>query len=188
MADSTVDPKPTKAKRASTRAKAPAAEAAAAGTEPAKARFAKAVEEVRAGAQAMGRDAQGRAEVYREKAVATGGELLEEAKVMGEQAKVRAAELANEGKTKASDAISSLGQVVADTAATIDEKLGPKYGDYARTAARSMQETAAKLEAKEIGELGEDAKEFVRKSPGVALGVAAVAGFMLARFFRKSED
>mgnify|MGYP000951480368 CR=1 FL=1 len=82
------------------------------------------------------------------------------------------------------DAISSLGKIVSDNAGVIDEKLGTRYGDYARTAARSMQETAAKIEAKDLAELGEDAKEFVRKKPGVAIGIAAVVGFFVARLFR----
>ena len=51
-----------------------------------------------------------------------------------------------------------------------------------RSAARSIQETAAKLEAKDLGELGDDVKEFVRKSPGVAIGVAAIAAIKLITF------
>ncbi len=166
-------------------AAAPATQAAA---DPAKAKFAKAIEDAKSGAQALKTEAQAKAEAYREKAAATGGEWLDEAKAMGGQAKERAAELAVEGKTKASDAIASLGQIVAENAPALDEKLGPKYGDYARTAARSMQETAAKLEAKDLNELGDDAKEFVRKSPGLAVGLAAVAGFMIARLFKKSDS
>ena len=54
---------------------------------------------------------------------------------------------------------------MSENAGTIDDKLGAKYGDYARTAARTMQETAAKIDSKDIGELGDDAKEFVRKKP-----------------------
>ena len=77
---------------------------------------------------------------------------------------------------------------MADNAATIDEKLGARYGDYARTAARTMQETAAKIEAKDLDELGEDAKQFVRKSPGMAIGIAALFGFMLSRLFKRSGD
>ena len=68
--------------------------------------------------------------------------------------------------------------------AMIDEKVGPKYGDYARSAAKSIQDAADWVEQKDLVELGEDAKEFVRKSPGLAVGLAAVAGFMLARLFR----
>ena len=47
-----------------------------------------------------------------------------------------------------------------------------------------MQESAAKLDSKDLNELGDDAKEFVRKSPGLAIGIAAVAGFLLSRVFK----
>jgi hypothetical protein len=78
--------------------------------------------------------------------------------------------------------------IVSDNAAVIDEKLGLKYGDYARKAASTLQDTAVRLDEKDLAELGEDAKEFVRKSPGVAIAGAAVAGFLLARLFRGSND
>lgn len=110
--------------------------------------------------------------------------MAEEAKVKGQQAKDKAWELANEGKAKASTAMSGIGKLVSDNAPAIDEKVGPKYGDYARSAAKSIQDAADWVEHKDLGELGEDAKEFVRKSPGLAVGLAAVAGFMLARLFR----
>jgi ElaB/YqjD/DUF883 family membrane-anchored ribosome-binding protein len=101
------------------------------------------------------------------------------------QAKVEAGELARDGKEKASEALASLGRMVAENAAVLDDKFGTRYGDYARTAARSLQETAATLDNKSVEELGEDAREFVRKSPGTAVGIAAFAGFFFARLFRK---
>lgn len=177
--------KPT-AKKAAPR-KPAAKKAAATKTAPAseaKAKFSKAIAEARAGAQALGKEAQVRAGAYREQLTAKSGDWVGEAKDMAGQAKERAGELAVEGKARASDALASLGKIVADNAGTIDEKLGTRYGDYARTAARSMQETAAKIEAKDLGELGDDAKEFVRKSPGLAIGIAAVAGFMFSRLFK----
>lgn len=179
---------PARKKPAAPRKPKAAAAVAAVATDAPKAKFAKAIEDAKAGVQTLKTEAQAKAEVYREKAAATGGELLDEAKAIGNQAKERAAELAVEGKAKASDAIAGIGQLVAENAPAIDEKLGPKYGDYARTAARTMQETAAKLEAKDLNELGDDAKEFVRKSPGLAVGLAAVAGFMIARLFKKSDS
>lgn len=106
-----------------------------------------------------------------------------EVKAYGEQAKTKAGELAHDGKAKTSEALTSLGKAVTENASKIDDKLGEKYGDYARSAGRSIQETAAKLDAKTVDELGEDAKEFVRKSPGLAVGLAAVAGFVIARMF-----
>ena len=139
-------------------------------------------------AGALGKDAQERAGEYREQLADRSSDLLDEARALGGQAKAKAAAYAETGKTRASDALTGLGRIVADSAETIDDKLGVKYGDYARGAARSIHETAAKLDSKELGELGEDAREFVRKSPGVAVGLAAVAGFMLARMFRGSED
>jgi ElaB/YqjD/DUF883 family membrane-anchored ribosome-binding protein len=76
---------------------------------------------------------------------------------------------------------------VGDTATQIDEKVGEQYGDYARKASRGLQEASAKLEAKSVEEIGEDAREFVRKSPGTAVGIAAVLGFLVARLFRSGK-
>lgn len=151
-------------------------------------KFAKAIEEAKAGAQALRGEAQAKAGAYREQMGARREEFLGEARAMGDQARERATELAYEGKARASSALANLGQIVEDNAPTIDEKLGAKYGDYARQAARTMNETAAKIEAKELAELGEDAKEFVRKSPGLAIGLAAAAGFLVSRLFKKSES
>ncbi len=168
---------------------APIAARASAAPEPvAKQRFAKAIEEAKAGAQALTKEAQERASAYHEKATSQSNEWLDEARELGDQARERAFILAQEGKAKASEAISGLGKIVEDNAATIDEKVGPKYGDYARSAARSMQDAAGKLDSKDLVEMGEDAKEFVRKSPGVAVAVAAAAGFVLARLFRRSGN
>ncbi len=152
-----------------------------AGEKPAKERFARAIEEAKAGVQALSSEAQERADLYREKLSSTGGEWTA-------QAKEKATGYAQGGKAKASEAISGVGKLVADNANLIDEKIGLKYGEYARSAAQSMQDVAARLDAKDLDELAEDAKEFVRKSPGLAVGMAAVAGFMLARMLRGSND
>ncbi|MCR2833935.1 hypothetical protein [Parerythrobacter lacustris] len=146
------------------------------GSAEAKTRFNAALEEAKAGAAALKTEAADRAMAYRDQAKGKSQDWAADAKT-------KAGELAVEGKTKASDAIASLGKVVADNAVTIDERFGEKYGDYARKASRGLQETSAKLDAKGIDELGEDAREFVRKSPGTAIGIAAVAGFLLARLF-----
>ncbi|MEP3051312.1 MAG: hypothetical protein ABJP48_09430 [Erythrobacter sp.] len=154
----------------------------------AKSRFNAALEEAKAGAAALRAEAGERAGSYRENAMTKGDDLVTEAKAYGEQARSKAGDLAVEGKTAASDAIASVGRVVGDTAEQIDERFGEQYGDYARRASRTLVETSAKIDAKNIDELGDDAREFVRKSPGVAVGIAAVAGFLLARLFRGSRD
>lgn len=153
--------------------------------EEAKSRFNAALEEARAGAAALKAEAGQVVGSYREQARGKSTDLVADAKDYGNEAKARAGELAVEGKARASDALAALGQLVAENAAKIDENFGPQYGDYARTAARSLQENAARLEAKTFEELGEDAKTFVREKPGTALGIAAVAGYLLSRLFRR---
>jgi ElaB/YqjD/DUF883 family membrane-anchored ribosome-binding protein len=157
----------------------------------AKSRFTAAMEEARAGAEALRDEAMQRGKAYQEKIAGASGQWHDDARTYAADAKVKAAALASEGKTRASDALAAVGKTIADTASTVDEKLGPQYGDYARNAARWTQETAAKLESKDFAELGEDVKEFVRKSPGTALGIAAVAGFVVSRMLSgsgRSED
>jgi ElaB/YqjD/DUF883 family membrane-anchored ribosome-binding protein len=151
------------------------------GETPAKERFAKAIEEAKAGAQALGKEAQDRADLYRDKLTSQSGEWTS-------QAREKATGYAIEGKAKASEGIAALGKLVSDNAGLIDEKVGPKYGEYARSAAQSLQDVSARLDAKELEELAEDAKEFVRKSPGLAIGMAAVGGFLLARLLKGSSD
>jgi ElaB/YqjD/DUF883 family membrane-anchored ribosome-binding protein len=146
--------------------------------EEAKSRFNTALEEARAGAALLGAEARERASAY-------GVQARERSDDWTAEAKTKATELAYEGKAKATEALSGLGKIVGDNAATIDEKLGQQYGDYARNASRSLQSTAEKLDQKSIEQIGEDAREMVRKSPAAAVGLAALAGFLLARIFRR---
>ena len=144
----------------------------------AKSRFNAALDEARAGAALLGAEARDRASAYGVQARERGDDWTSEAKT-------RATELAYEGKARASEALSGLGRLVGDNAATIDDRLGSQYGDYARSASQSLQSTAAKLDQKSVEQLGEDAREMVRKSPAAAVGLAALAGFLLARLFRR---
>ncbi|WP_202386135.1 hypothetical protein [Allopontixanthobacter confluentis] len=168
-------------------------------TAEAKTRFNAALDEAKAGAAALKAEATTRATAYKAQAKGKSHDLMGDAKAYGADAKIKAADLAGEakvkagdlaveGKAKASDAISGLGKMVADNAGLIDDKLGAKYGDYARSASRSLQDTAAKLDAKTVDELSEDARAMVRKSPAAAVGIAAVIGFMFARLFSGSKD
>lgn len=182
MAESTT-PKSSRSAKAKATESAPADNRA-----EARSKFTAALEEAKAGVAALGREAQVQADTIKEKAMTKQADWQSEAKAYGDQAKAKAGELATQGKAKTSEALGAFGKAVSDNAGLIDDKLGEKYGDYARSAARSIQETAAKLDAKSVEDLGEDAKEFVRKSPGLAVGLAAVAGFVIARMMKGSND
>lgn len=202
MAEATTTPTGAKPKTAKMSARNPGAPKSPGGTTPlpetagtpasntgeAKSRFNAALDEAKAGAAALKAEAGERAQVYSSQARSRGEDWLAEAKTYGEQAKGKAGELAVDGKTKAAEALSSLAKAVSDTAPTVDEKLGAKYGDYARSAARSLHETSARLDAKSVEELQDNARETIRKSPGLAVGIAAVGGFLLARLFRGRSD
>jgi ElaB/YqjD/DUF883 family membrane-anchored ribosome-binding protein len=91
---------------------------------------------------------------------------------------------AEKGKDRATEAVGSIGKLIRDSAATIDENVGKEYGNYARSAADAVDGFASKLDAKDVDAIAEDARQFVRKSPAVAIGAAAAIGFVLARLIR----
>lgn len=95
----------------------------------------------------------------------------------------KAREVATEVKDMASDAVHGLARIISDSAGAIDDNVGPKYGDYARTAAQSVSDAADRLRAKHVDEIAEDTREFVRTKPAAAVGIAAVLSLMLAKIF-----
>ncbi len=151
----------------------------------AKGHFAKAVEEAKAGAQSLGKEAQERAGEYREKFNQRKDEWSDKGREKGSEAKDKAYDYANLGKAKASETLTGLAKLVEDNAALIDEKVGVQYGNYARSAGVSIQDAATRLDEKTLEDLGADAREFVREKPALAVGIAVAAGYALARLFRR---
>ena len=107
---------------------------------------------------------------------------------MKDKATDRAREAAESGKDKASEALEGFGKILRDSAGQIDEKVGAQYGDYARRAADAVDDFAGKVDAKQVDDILEDTRQFIRKSPGVAIGAAAAIGFVLARLVRSGRD
>lgn len=96
--------------------------------------------------------------------------------------------LVGQGLERSSEALANVSKLVGETAEGLDERLGAEYGDYARKAATAIDEVANSLASKDPDELIEDTRNFVRKSPGVALAGAAIVGFALARLVRSGLD
>ena len=92
--------------------------------------------------------------------------------------------LVGQGLERGSEALANVSKLVGDTASGLDERLGEEYGDYARKAAGAIEDVANSLASKDADELIEDTRNFVRKSPGVALAGAAIVGFALARLVK----
>ena len=104
------------------------------------------------------------------------------------QAADKARDLVGQGLTRSSEAIGNVSKLIGDTADGLDERLGTEVGDYARKAATSLEDVANRLATKDADELIDDTRAFVKKSPGVALGIAAVAGFALVRLVKSGLD
>jgi hypothetical protein len=117
---------------------------------------------------------------------AAGTRIAEEFGRLRGQAAEKAFAFAAQGKDRATSALDELAKVVNDAAATVDEKVGSEYGDYARRAANAVSDAAAGLRGKEVEALYEDARAFVSKSPAIAVGAAIVVGFALARLARSA--
>ncbi|QLC24212.1 sedoheptulose 7-phosphate cyclase [Parasphingopyxis algicola] len=110
--------------------------------------------------------------------------IKDEASNLKTQATQQAREYATQGKDKATGAIRDVSAAMDDAAKSVDERLGESYGEYARMAAGAVSTFAEKLEGKEVEDMLRDAENFVRRSPVVAIGIAAVAGFAIARLVK----
>ncbi|WP_454883920.1 hypothetical protein [Sphingomonas oryzagri] len=104
------------------------------------------------------------------------------------QASDKAREYADEGKARASAGLDSVAKMISDSATTIDDKLGGAYGDYARKAGDAVAGFSASLRDKDVEELFDDARDLVRRSPAIAIGAAAAAGFVIARIVKAGSD
>jgi ElaB/YqjD/DUF883 family membrane-anchored ribosome-binding protein len=100
----------------------------------------------------------------------------------------KAREYATAGKDKTADLLDSLSHTVDDLARSVDERLGTTYGDYARKAASAVSGMADTLKGKDVDDLVENTRDFVRKQPVVAIGAAAAVGFLLTRLLRAGSN
>jgi ElaB/YqjD/DUF883 family membrane-anchored ribosome-binding protein len=107
---------------------------------------------------------------------------------LSEQAADKARGFVGQGLERGSTTLANVSKLIGDTADGLDEKLGSQYGDYARSAATKLEQVAARLADKNPDELIDDTREFVQKSPGIALAGAAVVGFALVRLVKSGLD
>ncbi len=96
--------------------------------------------------------------------------------------------IVTQGLERSAEALANVGKLVGDTAGGLEERLGPEFGEYARRAADTIESTANSIASKDADELIDDTRNFVRKSPGVALAGAAIIGFALARLIKTGLD
>jgi len=104
------------------------------------------------------------------------------------QAGDRVRGFADDGKARAASMIDEFGGVLSDAARSVDERLGEDYGRYAHRAADAVSSFAGSVRDKSVDDIIDNTRDFVRKSPAVAIGIAAVAGFALMRVIKTGLD
>jgi hypothetical protein len=112
------------------------------------------------------------------------GKAKETTSKLASEAVTAARHAANEGKDRASDALNGVSKAVEGAASLVEDKVGPAYGNYARKAADQVSGFAQTLQSKDIDDLIDDTRNFVRKQPMVAIGAAAAIGFVLTRLIK----
>ncbi len=116
---------------------------------------------------------------------AGGQDLADHAATLRDQAVDKLRSFADLGKEQVTNSIDGL----VDAAREIADKLGGKggpIGDYAHTAVDTLEGWAATVKGKSIDDLIDDGRDFARRSPAAAVGIAVVAGFALSRFLKTS--
>jgi ElaB/YqjD/DUF883 family membrane-anchored ribosome-binding protein len=104
------------------------------------------------------------------------------------QAAGRVRGFADEGKGRVTGLLENVSEVINDAARSVDERLGEDYGDYAHRAASAVADFAGRIRDRSVDDIVDDTRDFVRKSPAIAIGIAAVAGFALIRVVKSGLD
>lgn len=117
-----------------------------------------------------------------------GGAFFERIEQFRTQGYDKARDYAVTGKDKATGALDDLLATINDAAGQIDGKIGAQYGDYARKAAESLGGFNDALKGKDVDELFADARALIARAPAVAVGTAAVLGFVIARLAKAGID
>src|SRR3569623_95718 len=95
---------------------------------------------------------------------------------------------AEDGKARGGGVLDELSKMMGDAAGTVDEMVGAQYGQYARSAADAVSGFSESLKSKNVDDILADARDFVKKSPAIAIGTAAALGFVLMRLIKSGLD
>jgi ElaB/YqjD/DUF883 family membrane-anchored ribosome-binding protein len=109
------------------------------------------------------------------------GQVREQVYGLKEQATDKARQLADTGKGQVTSTLNNLTEIVNEAARAVDERFGEQYGQYAHRAADAVSSLATTIDGKSLEDLVDDTRSAVRKSPAIAVGTAALLGFVLMR-------
>ena len=118
-------------------------------------------------------------------ASSVGGSFREQTMNLRSQATDKLRGIADEGKQQVTNSLDGLVDAAREIANRIGDKGGP-LGGYAITAAETLEHWASAVKDKSVEDIIDDGREFIRQQPGMAVGIAVAAGFVLTRLLKVS--
>lgn len=102
-----------------------------------------------------------------------------------DQATDRVHDAAKDGKSRADAMIEGVALAATEFADRFDGDT--QVGKLVRASAETVSDWSTTMRSKSVDELVESSRTVVRQSPGLAIGAAVAAGFILSRFLKASE-
>ena len=136
------------------------------------------------GVKATATAAQERA---RDQLAETGDVLRHSASDAVQQARTKIGDVAEEQKHRAAAGIRGVAHSLHNMARSLEREHRDIVAQYAHVAADQLDRTAHVLDHRSMAEMADDVEAFAHRRPGVFVGGAFAAGFLLARLIRNSR-
>lgn len=116
----------------------------------------------------------------------TGREYGSAAMETVQSAKERGESMLEESKRALANEVGGIERALRRTASELEREHQRAAGRYAERAANSLEQISHALREQDLDALIERTEDFARREPGVFLGGAVAAGFLLTRFLKSS--
>ncbi|MBA2410066.1 MAG: hypothetical protein H0V62_09960 [Gammaproteobacteria bacterium] len=116
----------------------------------------------------------------------TADQVKQQARDAAQQAKTQADSMLGEQQQAAAGQLQGVAKALRKTAEQLDSQDQGPVARYAERAADSLDSLGDKLRDRDIDSLAAQVQDFARQQPGVFLGGAVAAGFLVARFLKSS--
>ncbi len=116
----------------------------------------------------------------------TADRVRQQARDAAQKAKTQAESMLGEQQQAAADQLEGVAMALRKTAEQLDSQDQGPVARYAERAADSLDNLGGKLRDRDIDSLAAQVQDFARQQPGVFLGGAVAAGFLVARFMKST--
>jgi len=135
--------------------------------------------------QSLNRDSEPNTQVS-QGARHTADQVKQQARDAAQQAKTQAESMLGEQQQAAAGQLQGMAKALRKTAEQLDSQDQGPMARYAERAADSLDSLGGKLRDRDIDSLAAQVQDFARQQPGVFLGGAVAAGFLVARFLKST--